>query len=259
MKRYTLLQMIQEVAASLNADEITTLDESIEAVDIKRVVLQALESISTRREWYWRQHKLRAGTIPSAGSLRVVMNLPSDCDTIEEIKYQSSADVSSLLSYKPLTYLFPEEFLALVASRNPTDPNVDTIATLPDSRPIYIYNNKAPQYYTQFAEGQIVCDSYNQDVDPTGIDAAKTMVLCTVNIDTSGATLASWVPDIPTRFFPLWLAESIAAASVLLRQMDNGRAEREARRLMIDLTEFNEQALAARTDQGVNYARRYSH
>ena len=89
MKRYTLLEMVQEVGRSINSDEITTLDETVDATDIKFVVLTALEDISNRREWSWRKHQLRIAVPPLSGALRVVLDLPADCDGVEQFKYRA--------------------------------------------------------------------------------------------------------------------------------------------------------------------------
>lgn len=256
MKRYTLLEMVQEVGRAINSDEITTLDESIDAIDIKMVVLTTLEDLTNRREWAWRRNQLRIATPPLSGALKVVLDLPSDCDAVTEFSYRTDVYGSNQATFTPLTYLSPKDFLTLVNSRNLTDPTVDTIVTTPDARPIYVYNNKAPSYYTQFDYGAIVCDAYDKAVDPTGLSAGRTMVLATVSIDTTGAaTNPAWVADIPTKFFQLWLQEARAVAANQLRQTPNARFEREARRTYLRLLALDEQVEAARVEPGVNYGR----
>ena len=120
----------------------------------------------------------------------------------------------------------------------------------------YVYNDRAPSYYTQFEHGAIACDAYDKAVDPTGLSAGRTMVVATVNLDTQGAaTNPAWVPDMPTKFFQLWLQEAKAAASNQLRQEPSQRYEREARRTYIQLLALDEQIVDAREDKGVNYGR----
>lgn len=259
MKRYTMLEMVQEIGRSIAADEITLMDESVEAQDIVHIAVAALESMATRREWYWRQHKVRQMTA-GTGDDRTTLVLPVDVDGIEKVQYRSDVAGSNQATFAELTFLTPDQFLPLVRSRDLSNPIVDTITIGVDSVPIYVYNDRPPRYYTQFDEGAIVCDAYDTAVNPTGLTAVRSMLVATVNIDTTPArTTPTWVAPIPTRFFPLWLAEATASASVQLRQMQHPIAERDARRLLIDLTEFNEQVISDRFNKGVNYGRRYGY
>jgi hypothetical protein len=259
MKRYTMLEMVQEIARSLNADEVTTLTESVESVDITNIAVSVLESLSTRREWYWRQHKVRQMTAGTGGQ-KTTLVLPLDVDTIEEVQYRSDIFGSNQATFVPLQFLSHDDFLVQVRSRDLAATNVDTLPLGDDSVDIFVYNDRPPKYFTQFDEGAIVCDAYDIAVDPTGLSAARSMLVATVNIDTATArTTPSWVAPIPTRFFPLWLAQATATASLKLRQMQDADAERDARRLLIDLTEFNEQVKSDRTNKEVNHGRRYGY
>lgn len=259
MKRYTMLELVQEVARAIGADEITTIDESVESVDITNVAVVALENMSTRREWEWRQHKVRQMTAAGAGK-KTTLTLPADVDTVEQVKYRTDIAGSNKAEYTTLSFLPVPEFLELVGSRDLSATNVETLPQGTDLAPIYVYNDRAPKYFTQFDEGAIVCDAYDIAVDPTGLSAGRSMVVATVNIDTSTArTTPGWIAPIPTRFFPLWLALATASAALKLRQMQDVDAEREARRLLIDLTEFNEQVKSERNPKEVNHGRRYGY
>lgn len=259
MKRYTMLEMVQEVGRALASDEITTMDESVEAVDITNIAAAALENMSTRREWYWRQHKVRQ-MLPGTGGQKTSMVLPDDVDAIEKVQYRSDIFGSNQATFSTLEFIELEKFLELVRSRDLAAPNVETLPLGDDAVPIYVYNDRPPKYFTQFDEGVIVCDAYDIAVDPSGLSSSRSMLVATVNIDTSTArTTPGWIAPIPTRFFPLWLALATASASLKLRQMQDADAEREARRLLIDLTEFNEQVKQDRPNKEVNYGRRYRH
>lgn len=258
MKRYTLLEMVQAVGASIAADEISQLDESVEAADIEIVVLEVLEDITNRREWSWRQNQMRTGTPPVMGTARTTLVLPTDCDSLEQVRYRQDKLGSTTQEYRDLLYMYPEQFLEMVRSRDTTNPKVVTMNLPSAGVPIYVYSDRPPTYYTQFEHGAIVCDAYDEEVDPTGLSADRSMLRVTVNIDTATAAgTPGWIPNIPTKFFPLWLQEAKAAASSQLRQMPNQRAEREARRTYIRLLALDEQVEAASVPKEVNYGRQY--
>jgi hypothetical protein len=260
MKRYTLLEMVKAVGASITADQISSLGESVEAEDIEMIVLEALEDITNRREWSWRQNQMRTGTATGSSTSRTTLLLPTDCDSLEQVRYRQDMTGATTQEYAELTYLYPEQFLELVRVRDTTNANVVTMNLPTVNVPIYVYKDRPPTYYTQFEHGAIVCDAYDEVVDPTGLSAGRSMMRVTINLDTSTAAgNATWVPNIPTKFFTLWVQEAKAAASSQLRQMQNARAEREARRTYIRLLALDEQVDKASEPREVNYGRQYRH
>ena len=254
MKRYTLLEMVQQVGKSISSDEISTLGESIEAEDIETIVLNVLEDIVNRREWTWRQNQVRRGT-PVGGTEVTSLELPDDCDTLQVLRYRNSTDATTNRSYEEVKYIYPEDFLELCEQQAAGNPGTDTV--LIGSAEIFVRNNKPPQFYTSFKQGVVMMDSYDSAVDPTGVTTANSLLTCVVGIDTSGAAgNPTYVPDMPTRFFPLWLQESQAVASQQLRKMPNDRAEREARRTYIRLLRLDRVSEESANDREVDYGRK---
>lgn len=258
MKRYTLLEMVQAVGASIGSDQFSSLGESVEAEDIEMVVLEALEDIANRREWAWRQNQMRTGTATGSSTSRTTLLLPADCDSLEQVRYRQDKLGATTQEFVEIQYLHPDQFLEFVRVRDTTNANVVTMNLPTVNVPIFVYKDRPPTYYTQFEHGAIVCDAYDAAVDPTGLSAGRSMLRVTINLDTSAAAgTPSWVPNMPTKFFTLWVQEAKAAASSQLRQMPNARAEREARRTYIRLLALDEQVEEASNPREVNYGRRY--
>ena len=254
MRRYTLLEVVQEVGRSIGSDEITTLGESVEVEDIESIVIQVLEDIVNRREWTWRQNQVRRGT-PVGGTEVTSLELPDDCDTLQVLRYRNSTNATTNRSYEEVKYIYPEDFLELCEQQAAGNPGTDTV--LIGGAEIFVRNNKPPQFYTSFKQGVVMMDSYDSAVDPTGVTTANSLLTCVVGIDTSGASgNPNYVPDMPTRFFPMWLQESQAVASQQLRQMANDRAERESRRTYVRLLDLDRVSVEAARDREVNYGRK---
>lgn len=258
MKRYTLLEMVQAVGASVNADQISLLRESVEAEDIEGIVLETLEDIVNRREWSWRQNQLRTGAAATAVPSQTTLLLPVDCDSLEQVRYRQDTLGDTVISYRDLTYMRPEDFLEIVRARDSTSVNVVAVVLQTANVPLYIYNDRPPTYYTQFEHGAIVCDAYDAAVDPSGLSAGRSLLRVTINLDTTAAAgNPNWVPNMPTKFFTLWVQEAKAAASAQLRQMGNDRAEREARRTYVRLLSLDNQVEESTNPKEVNYGRQY--
>lgn len=257
MKRYNLLEMVQLVGRSISSDEISTLGESIEADDIESVVLSVLEDITNRREWSWRQNQVRRGT-PVGGTEVTSLELPDDCDTLQVLRYVNSTFDSPDRSYGEICYLFPEDFLALCEQQAAGVPGTSTV--LIGGAEIFVRNNMAPRFYTSFKQNVVTMDSYDAELDPTGVTTANSLLTCVVGLDTSTAAgNPAYVPDMPTKFFSLWLQESQAAASQQLRKMPNERAEREARRTYVRLLDLDRVSVESARDREVDYGRKRSY
>lgn len=228
MKR-TLLQMIKEVAVAINSDEVTSLaDDSLEIQDIRRLTLNALEDMMARNDWeFLRDHPLQL----EAGTNVVQLTIPATVRKLQTVKYRR-LDGGVQKGFTTLRYMYPHEYLKRLQDVNPTEANVDTV-TLASGVEVYVRNDRAPRYWTSFDEQTVMFDSYDAAQNASGIDADDSAILATVHFDFDGSDEETWEAPLPPNVFTLWLQEAIAECSVKLRQVEDPREERKARRSYI--------------------------
>ena len=243
--------MVQSGARNINSDEISTLtDGSVETEDLTSLVLDVLKDIMLRNEWEFLRDKPRKLL---AGTNSIELAIPTDVTKVQTVRYRRvSGGVQN--GFGTLTYMNPEAFLRRVQAGNPAEADVETV-TLSSGIELYPKTNRQPRYWTSFDEKNIVFDSYDVAQNPTGIDPDDSAILATIYLDFTGSDLETWVAPIPDSLFQLWEQEAISEASVMLRQTENPRAERKARRSYVQQIKREPVTRRDEGSQEVNYGR----
>lgn len=250
MRRSTLLEMVQDVSRQIGDKERKGLDEDLRVQDIANLCISTLESICSRRTWEFQRDRL---VLPATVTDKVTIAIPEAVSRLERVSYQI------LSRSTELCYLLPEKFLEQVSLQGPSTEAV----AVPGGATIWVRNNSEPRYYTSFDETTVTLDAYNSETDPTGIQPSKVRILAEVQLDTAGARLAglpvdSWVPDIPTRMFPLWFWESVQNCYATIVDGADELSSREARRQYVKMLENEPKTQRdddyRRSNRGRNYS-----
>ena len=228
MPKYTMLQMVQRVGRAINSDEISELHETIEADDIQTILMDMLDDLLTRQDWEFLKDRPKQ---MSAGPDALSVTIPADVSRVQKLRYRAEAAVDDVERFRTLHYMPASEFIDMMQKNDPD--LTDSVSVTVNGVKLVGKNNKPPRWWTTFDESTIYFDSYEVTVDPSGVDATKTAALVTIYADVSGFDDAAWVAPIPEKLFTLWYQEAVAEASVKLRQFEDPRAERRARRMFI--------------------------
>lgn len=250
MRKYTLLELVQEVSREIGDKERIGLDEDLRVNDIANICINVLEGICTRRQWEFLRDRI---VVPTATPSKTGVTTPDTVVRVNGVKYKVGTQ------YKELCYLLPEDFLRMTDNNvNNTEPVV-----VAGGGTIYVANNKAPSYYTSFNEEELVFDSYDSTVS-AGIVAANVQIWADIQLDTAGAREAglpveSWTPDIPARLNSLWLWECIEKCYSSIVRVDNQQATREARRQYVKALDNEPKTQRDESNRSVNLGRQYGH
>jgi hypothetical protein len=184
----------------------------------------------------------------------VTVQLPASVTRVNQVKYLVNTTQTDIC------YLLPEKFLAQVN----TSSDFTEAVVVPGGATIYVKNNSAPRYYTSFDEETITFDSYDSAVDAGGVVANKVVLRAEIELDTAsayegGLPLETWIPDIPTRMFTLWLWECVVNCYSSIVRQDNQAATREARRQYVKLLELEPKTQRDEDHRSVNSGRRYNY
>jgi hypothetical protein len=210
MKKLTLLEIVQDILSDMDSDEVNSITDTTESLQVAQVVRTTYSHIIDGRDWP-HLYTLFQITGWSDGDKPTHLTIPEDVVEVMWLKYDK----------KEVAYKSPESFLQLVDVRDPALTTVDTVVDV-SGVSLYILNDRAPSYWTSFDEKTIIFDSYDSAVENT-IVTAKTQAY--------GKRLPvftmedSFVPDLPAQAFSYLLAESKAHASMSLRQAQDGKAE----------------------------------
>lgn len=247
MAKKTLLKIVQLIGERIGSDEIDALGETIEVDEILSILEMTYDEILDRKDWeFMTDRTLRLKTIAVTDTKLYNLDIPSSVVGIQVLKYR---DLNG--KFPTITYMEPDEFLTLLDGRNPADDNVTAIANA-DGVLFNIKTDKAPGFYTSFDEATISFDSYD-DTRGTGVQAGDSIIIANIKPVMDFTDPLATFP-IPERMQTLLINEAMASAGIQLRQIQDPRAERIARRQHIKLREV--EAVTQKNNQVKRHGRR---
>jgi hypothetical protein len=237
----TLLQVVQDIQSSMDAEESNDLNETEEALQIATVVRSVFDEFKTLGDW---SSLKKVRQLESVGDTNkpTLLKIPEVIDSVENLRYESTKLGETNRVFKEVRYLETEDFLAKIYSRR-TDSDNTIVFDTDEGIPITILTNIAPTYWTSFDDNIVVCDSHDSEVDATLIQA-KTI------IEAKESPLFSFSNDfkfdpMPSKMFPTFLARCrVKAHEYFLDQVpqtDLQEATRGLARLRFDESRIGEE------------------
>lgn len=223
MPKYTLLEMTQNILSDMSSDEVNSIDDTIEAVQVAQIIKDTYFNIIDGRDWphLYELFQLNGST----DNLKPThMSLPSDVIDISWIKYNCKTASDTQDKYRKMVYKAPETFIDILNTRSSDADNV--LVVIDDSDvALNIFTDRAPMYYTSFDNEKIIMDAYDIDVD-TSLQNSKTQ--CYGKVYPTWTQDDGFIPDLPTQSFSLLLNEAKAACFIKLQQTADPKAEQYA-------------------------------
>lgn len=223
MKR-TLLDMVQTILSAIDADEVNSIDDTVEATQVATILKEAYFAMSSNRDWSGQKRLIQfdhSGTPDKPTHLKS----PESIKELHLFQYDS-AKKTGTLEMREVCYKYPDEFLRISSHRGINTPHTKVVRDF-GGTPLVIITNKPPSYWTTFDDTYIVCDSYDSEVDDA-LKASKTQLHVTKFADWE--MVDDFVPDMPSEAFSSLIAEAKSVAFVEVKQVANQKAEQEATR-----------------------------
>lgn len=253
--KLTLLQMTQDIMSSMSSDEVNSISDTVESLQVATIIKQKYYDIINRLDLP--NHEQLLQLQPSLSStLPTVMYVPDGISEIKWLKYFDSnvldgntsddfahdlnVDLTSTTNtgvappgYLYITILPNDDFIDMVTAFNPSDTDVfsytvsDTSNQFPGNFTFYAKNDQQPLYCTIISNYYVLFDGYDSSQDST-LQASKTMALGYV-IPTF-LMVDDFIPDLTEEQFPLLFNEAKALAFYELKQQPHQLALKEADR-----------------------------
>jgi hypothetical protein len=226
MAKLTLIEIVQDIANDLDTDNVNSISDTVESVQIAQIVKTSYFELMASRNWAHLKRTVQMSSV-SDPDRPTHLQLPEGTKEVIAFSYNKiTAEDPTRDRFSLIEYVEPEEFLKDVSFRNM---NLAEITKVVDfgGAPIYIYNDRQPSKYTSFDDEYIVLDSYNSALETT-VQNSNTQSL--IYFDPIWSHIDSAIPDMPSEAFPLLVEEAKSTASVVLRQVSNAKAEQKAQR-----------------------------
>lgn len=233
--KLTLLEIVKLLMSDMDSDEITSINDTPESLQVANMVKETYIDIISRANLpeHYSVFELASG---ASASYPCVMTLPTDVLNLIWVKYDNADAPSATFSqyYQDVKYMDTKQFFERMYSFDPDVSTVDTntITIGSDSIPLVWENDKFPEWYTTYDDYTLLFDSYRSSVD-TYLTKNKTVCYGlkepTFSL-TDGAT-----PDLDSKQFSLLIQEAKSQAFIDLKQTDNPKAEQRARKGWLNL------------------------
>ena len=221
--KLTLLEIVQDVLSDMESDEVNSINDSVEALQVAQIAKTTYFNIIDGRECPWLNELFPLTGLGDTG-VPSHMQIPENIVNVSWVRYNCRLSTDDHDKYEKISYKTPEEFIAITSVRNNSDASIDIVTDF-GGTVLNIVNDKAPTYYTSFDDGYIVFDSYDSSVDTT-LQTSKTQGYgkrypTFTMVDTFTA-------DLPVQMFSYFLNEVKATCFLTLKQMVNQKAEQHS-------------------------------
>ena len=216
----TLLEMVQDIMSDMDSDEINSINDTVEALQVAQIIKTTYYNIIDGKDFPFLYELFRLNA--STNNLKPThMTLPEDIIDLKTIKYNTRKSTDTKDKYVEIKYKDPQDFLYMLDQRDSSATEV-TVVTDDSGISLNIYNDTCPKYFTSFNDETLVFDAYDKLVDTT-LKSSKTQ--CHGKRSVTFTLLDTFTPDLPVQMFTYLLAESKSTAFVTLKQMANPKAE----------------------------------
>jgi len=253
--KLTLLQMTQDILSSMSSDEVNSISDNAESLQVATIIKQKYFDIINRLGLP-RNYQLIQLESSQDNTKPTLMYVPNGVSDIKWVKYFDSnpqdgntsdtfahdlnTDLHSLTNagvappgYLYVTVLPNDEFIDMVSAFSTVDSNVFTY-TLSDTSngfngnfKINYRNDRQPTYCTVISNFYVLFDGFDSSIDST-LQSSKSM--CLASVIPTFQMVDTFIPDLEEEEFPLLLNEAKSLAWMEIKQQAHPLAVQEGKR-----------------------------
>jgi len=222
MKR-TLLELVQSILNDMDSEQVNSIDDSVEALQIASVIEDTYYNLISNR--HIPEHSRLINLTSLSDNTRPThFKYPTGTKQLDLVEYNVATD--GTWEYKEIEFVEPLIFLTRQPSSS--DTNVVEVTDVNSTAKIFVYDNEMPSFYTSFDDEHIVMNSYDSSVEVI-LAASKTRAFGTMY--PTFTVSDSFTPDIDDNLFPYLLAEAKSTCFSLFKAGADPKIEQAAKRL----------------------------
>ena len=248
--KMTLIEIVQNILSAMDSDEVNSIGDTVEAVQVADIVQETFYEIIGGLEEPHRSNSFRLESVSDVNKPNY-LKIPASVKDIETLYYDKQT--SGKVTWKEVTYISPKAFVQLSLQQS-TGSNVTAVTDF-SNVVHYIINNAHPTYYTSFDDQYLVFNSWDSTLGSTMQEGYSLALGSEMPSFTMEDT---FVPDLPADYFPLLLSEAKQSAFVNLKQVSNSVEDRRSRRQRVRLMN-NIHRAKRKQSSGVNFGRQANH
>ena len=223
MAKPTLLELVQDILSDMNDDEVNSITDTLEGLQVAQIVKSTYEELIAGKNW---PHLRTLMTLIASGDTTkpTHMKLPEDIKELNSIQYDKKKTGETRIKYQDVKYLDPDAFLRLTNDRDSDDTDTKIVTDF-SGVTLLVKTDVAPQFWTSFDDENLVFDSFDSVVDST-LQSSKTQCMA-FRLPVFSIT-DTFIPDFPQEAFPALLAEAKSACFARLKEAPDQKSEQQA-------------------------------
>ena len=227
--KFTLLEGVQEVLSAMDSDEVTSINDTAESLQVAMIFRSVYFDIINDLDLPEYKETFNLEELDDDPE-EVFKRLQDNMVKLHCIKYDKRMVNDLAADYQEICYLPFKEFVERQNTLRTLENNVDDIELKDNVGEVLYRSDMHPQYYTM-VDGLLLFDSYDESVNPNGVDVAKT--LCYGSVNPTFELSDEFIPALDAQQFRYWLHRAKTRAFLELKQMPHPEAAGEARRQKI--------------------------
>jgi len=243
--KYTLLELCQSILSSMDGDEVNSISDTSESLQVANIVKECFYDIVG--EFSPAKTKGLFHLDASGDNLKpCIMTMPAHGLALDVLKYNIEEDADlTKTTFRDLDYVQPNEFLEYMNGLDQSETWVGSqVVTIQGQDfPIKFRNDQSPTYYTSFDDKTMIFDSYDSSYEDTLTSSRTYCIGPLIKIFLMQDT---YVPDLDASQFQLLLQSAKSQAFIEVKQTTNIKAEQKERRNRV-LLQKNPSALDNRS------------
>lgn len=252
MKKFTLLEMVQNIASALETDEVNSITDTTESLQIAEVIRETFYELFTNTDVPDLTGMIKLDSVSSIASPNY-LRIP---DTVNKVFWLRYKDYVSE-QYFPLKYVPPKDFLDTILAYSSIAPSSNLTETIdPDSGISYcVRNDGPPSEYTIFGDNYVAFNSYELAFETT-MQGDNSIGYGQKNVEFELED--DFVPPVDANLFPLLLAEAKSVCFINLKQVSSAKEEQRSRRQKRKIQREKHKSRSARNEEWTrrnNFAR----
>lgn len=228
MPKHNTLKLVQRIMSAIDADNISTLGETPEAIQVQEIMERVMEEILWERNWPF---LLRLSNLDTTAVLNE-MRLGQTVLSIDWIRYND----------KNILYASIEFMTELLDGRDTSASNIDINGA---------FNDRDPLYWTTIDDETIIFDAYNTSLQ-SSLSKARVYEMPAIP-DEDDKILA--VPERMFQWIQLRMLE-LAFGEMISDSVESEKNRRRAKRSLMNLRRWAKRHNKKETTYGKDYAKR---
>jgi hypothetical protein len=224
--KLTLLEMVQDILSDMDSDEVNSINDTVEALQVAQIVKTSYLEMVDNRNWAHQEELLQLESYNNNAYPNYLV-VPSKVTELNWIRYNKRRTEDTKDKHERIIYKDPVAFMDTVNARDSSQSNIVVITDPYSNISLNIRNDMPPQYYTSFNDIDLVFDSWDSTLEST-LQGSRTQAHA--SLDTQWTMEDAFIPDLPSNAFSALLHEAKSTAFITLKALANDKAEQKASR-----------------------------